>query len=391
MSCCKPRGLLACSGDSCVRCTVPVAAFPDQATQAAQGAVLQQCLSANGVLSGTSSVLMHDQPVLLVSGTYYEFNGSEFLMLGSQELLTFTATPAFPLSEVFYFRAKKYPITGIDIAPDGTVPYQSAGPVIREGDLLMLESPVAQAVLYTRGVPSPFNLPFFGPSVVQAIDEFQRFGTQSGATMRIISDTYDDSIPRQEQPAVTIDGSKAYYFQFTRTGQSLSVLPGATPAPCAVKTSAMRGDTNGTRLIPLSASTFYQVPPASRVAAQIVQPVQPAGTAQSDAAANALRASENARVAAQAAARNNFAAANAAAAQAQQAANAAQAAQLVSTQQATNALVQATNGNALRQVSASAAVNAAINAANSAAQAQRAAVNAAQVNAAVRSANRALA
>jgi hypothetical protein len=276
MSCCRSR-IPACPNDSCLRCSVPASTFPDQSTDASQGAVLQQCLSANGVLSSTSSVLQHDQPVLLVGGTYYAFNGAEFLMLGSQQLLTFTATPAFSLSEVFYFRVKKYPITGIDIAPDGTVPYQSAGPVIREGDLVMLESPVAQSVLYTRGPPSPYNLPYFGPSTVQAIEEFQRFGTQSGATMRIISDSYDASIPRQEQPAVAIDGAKAYFFQFTRTGQALSVLPGATPAPCAVKTSAMLGDTNGTRIIPLSASTFYQVPPASQVAAQIVLPVQPAG------------------------------------------------------------------------------------------------------------------
>lgn len=369
---------------------MPASTFPDQSTDASQGAVLQQCLSANGVLSSTSSVLQHDQPVLLVGGTYYAFNGAEFLMLGSQQLLTFTATPAFSLSEVFYFRVKKYPITGIDIAPDGTVPYQSAGPVIREGDLVMLESPVAQSVLYTRGPPSPYNLPYFGPSTVQAIEEFQRFGTQSGATMRIISDSYDASIPRQEQPAVAIDGAKAYFFQFTRTGQALSVLPGATPAPCAVKTSAMLGDTNGTRIIPLSASTFYQVPPASQVAAQIVLPVQPAGAAPSIAAANAARAAENARIAAQAASRNNAAAANAAAVQAAQAANAAKAAQIASAQQAANAVLQAANSNAARKASAGSAVDAAINAANSAAQAQRAAVNAALANSTARAANRAL-
>lgn len=254
MSCCAPKNLRYCPRDTCRKCTVPTYAFPDQPNIAAIG--LSDALSINGVLSSGDTVMRHQEPFLLLGGTAYAHYGTPFLHLGSQESLSFTAHPLVPLSEAFYFRAHKYPVGGVDVAPDGSVPYQSNGAEIREGDTVFLSSMIGGHVLSQWQPPSAYALPSFNVPQKDALENWARYGTQSGETMRIVSDTFDPRLPPNEQPVVRLDGSKAYQFQFTRIGQNLAVLPGATPAPCQVRLSQYMG--GPTRLIPFAPILFYQ-------------------------------------------------------------------------------------------------------------------------------------
>jgi hypothetical protein len=242
---CQPRfGLSTCDGcfQQCPQhASVPVIMFPDQSAQAA--AALSQ------------GALAHDQIITIVSGTYYEFNGAFLVHVGSQDYLEYSANPILPVSSLFQFRFRKYPALGNDVRADGTVPYQSAGPVIREGDFVMLESVGVGMNLTQFGYPSPYNAPFMGTTSRDAILNFSSFGTQSFENLRIISDTYDPAVAPDQQPPVANDGSKAYYIQFTRTAQNLAFYPGKSPAPCRLITSAYKG--NGTRWVFLPPS-FYQ-------------------------------------------------------------------------------------------------------------------------------------
>ena len=89
-----------------------------------------------------------------------------------------------------------------------------------------------------------------------AISDFTSYGTQAPTNVRIISEDFDPSVPAERQPAVKMDGSKAYMIQFTRTGQNLCLYPGQEPAPGFVKTSAFKGE--GTRWVFLPPS-FHKV------------------------------------------------------------------------------------------------------------------------------------
>lgn len=390
MSCCRPTHNVGyCPADTCRPCTVPTYAFPDQDRFGASAA-LSQCMSANGVLSSTMPVMRHNQPFVLVTGTYYQFNGALFTYLATGERMGFTAHPIFPLSEAFYFRAHKYPWTGVDVTAQG-VPYQSTGTVIREGDFVFLSSLASGFVLGQYKPPSPYALPYFNTPAADAIRHFTDYGTQSGETMRIVSDSFDPSLPPNEQPPVVLDGSKAYHFQFTRVGQNLQVLPGATPAPCSVRTSEFRGDS--TRLIPLAPVVLYR-PPQEQQAQQQQQPSanqmsnsnQPAQPTAEQVSVDASQAAEQAAAAAaqaeqqsaEAARQNNAGAAAAAANEAAAAANFGQ--------QAANASQAAANAapnSAAAQQAAQQANQAAANANRSAANAGR---NASQAAAAANSA-----
>ena len=254
MSCCAPKNLRYCPRDTCRKCTVPTYAFPDQPNIAA--VALSEALSINGVLSSGDPIMRHQEPFLLLGGTAYAHYGTPFLHLGSNESLSFTAHPLMPLSEAFYFRAHKYPVGGVDVAPDGSVPYQSNGAEIREGDTIFLTAMIGGHVLAQWQPPSAYALPYFNVPQKDALDNWARYGTQSGETMRIVSDTFDPRLSPNEQPVVRLDGTKAYQFQFTRIGQNLAVLPGATPAPCQVRLSQFMG--GPTRLIPFAPILFYQ-------------------------------------------------------------------------------------------------------------------------------------
>jgi len=366
---------------------VPTYAFPDQARFGA--ATLQQCMSANGVLSSASTEMRHNQPFVLVGGTYYEFNGANFLHLATQERIGFTPHPIFPLSEAFFFRASKYPLTGTDISLQGQVPYASSGEVIREGDLIFLSAQIGGHVLSQPKPPSPFSLPAFIVPAHNAIQNFNYYGTQAPECMRIVSADYDSSVPPDQQPPVRLDGSKAYFFQFTRVGQSLQVLPGATPAPCVVRTSEHKGDS--TRLIPLSAVVLYNIPTAP----QQQQPAANNGQqqqAQQPAANNASMAPTAEQIAEQAsndaqqlsaAAQNAAEAAKAAAKngntqEAQQAAAASNNAAQISGEAAQVATNAARAANSAKANQSAAAANAAAQRANGAAQAANNAVNGTQ-------------
>jgi len=388
MSCCLPTHNVGyCPEDTCQHCTVPTYAFPDQARFGA--ATLQQCMSANGVLSSASTEMRHNQPFVLVGGTYYEFNGANFLHLATQERIGFTPHPIFPLSEAFFFRASKYPLTGTDISLQGQVPYASSGEVIREGDLIFLSAQIGGHVLSQPKPPSPFSLPAFIVPAHNAIQNFNYYGTQAPECMRIVSADYDSSVPPDQQPPVRLDGSKAYFFQFTRVGQSLQVLPGATPAPCVVRTSEHKGDS--TRLIPLSAVVLYNIPTAP----QQQQPAANNGQqqqAQQPAANNASMAPTAEQIAEQAsndaqqlsaAAQNAAEAAKAAAKngntqEAQQAAAASNNAAQISGEAAQVATNAARAANSAKANQSAAAANAAAQRANGAAQAANNAVNGTQ-------------
>lgn len=389
MSCCLPTHNVGyCPEDTCQHCTVPTYAFPDQARFGA--ATLQQCMSANGVLSSASTEMRHNQPFVLVGGTYYEFNGANFLHLATQERIGFTPHPIFPLSEAFFFRASKYPLTGTDISLQGQVPYASSGEVIREGDLVFLSAQIGGHVLSQPKPPSPFSLPAFIVPAHNAIQNFNYYGTQAPECMRIVSADYDSSVPPDQQPPVRLDGSKAYFFQFTRVGQSLQVLPGATPAPCVVRTSEHKGDS--TRLIPLSAVVLYNIPTAPQ---QQQQPAANNGQQQQQqqpAANNASMAPTAEQIAEQAsndaqqlsaAAQNAAEAAKAAAKngntqEAQQAAAASNNAAQISGEAAQVAANAARAANSAKANQSAAAANAAAQRANGAAQAANNAVNGSQ-------------
>lgn len=239
---CFPRGgLPACGGHGCQEYPAPVLTFPQQHT-----AVLSDALG---------DVLTHGQDVTLVHGTYYQFNGANFVHLGEQDYLSFTPHPRFPLSGLFQFRFHKYPIQGVDVNDDGSVPYQSPGLTIREGDFLMLECVGVNKMLTQIGAPNVFNMPFCSVPMRAATADFTSYGSQSPENIRIISDDFDVSLPAAQQPPVRLDGSKAYYIQFTRTGQNLALYPGQTPAPCLIKTSEYKGD--GTRWLILPVTWHY--------------------------------------------------------------------------------------------------------------------------------------
>lgn len=242
MSCFPRGGLPACGGHGCQEYPAPVITFPEQQ----QDAVLSDVLS---------DVLTHGQDVTLVHGTYYQFNGANFVHIGEKDHLSFTAHPRFPLSGLFQFRFRKYPLVGTDVNDDGTVPYQSPGLTIREGDFLMLECAGINKVVTQIGAPNVYNMPFCSVPLRDAIADFASYGSQSPENVRIISDNFDVSLPATQQPAVRLDGSKAYYIQFTRTGQNLALYPGQTPAPGLVKTSAYKGD--GTRWLILPLTWHY--------------------------------------------------------------------------------------------------------------------------------------
>lgn len=244
---CAPRGgLPQCSQCVCPQWPAPVIVNPAQA-------VLAAAADACGVNDG---LLRHDQVVTLNTATYYEFNGSYFLHLAVQDRIGFTAHPRFPLSTPFQWRLRKYPAMGIDVAPDGTVPYQSAGYVIREGDNLMLDCLGNQRTVSHFGAANPYNLPVCAVPQSWAISDFAQFGTKSPENVRIVSDDFDPTLPPAEQPPVRTNGTKAYYLQFTRDGQYLSVLPGQTPAPGLVKTSGAQN--LGSRLLILPVGVHQQ-------------------------------------------------------------------------------------------------------------------------------------
>lgn len=378
MSCCGPKNLRYCARDSCQKCTVPTYAFPDQPSFEA---VRSDALSINGVLSSGEPVMRHQEPFLLLGGTNYAHYGTPFLHLGSQEFLSFTADPLMPLSEAFYFRVHKYPVGGVDVAPDGTVPYQSSGPEVREGDTVFMSAMIGGHVLSQWHPPSAAALPQFVLPQKDTLENWARFGTQSCETMRIISDTYDASLPPNAQPVVRLDGSKAYQFQFTRIGQNLAVLPGATPAPCAVRLSQFMG--GPTRLIPLAPVVFYRRDArAEPVAVQNSPPTatnaggQPASTPpavaqnaalENEAAAATKAAEETAAMAEEAAAVAEEAAQNGDAATAANAANASNRASEVANGAANVAISVANKTNSANAKNmASAASNAAQRAANAA-------------------------
>lgn len=201
-----------------------------------------------------SQTLQHNEPFILVSGTYYQFNGSFFMYLGMQEYMGFTAHPKVPLSAPFYFTAHKYPNATRSTATGGRS-LQSSGTTIREGDTVFITSNASRLALAQYNPPSPYALPQFQVPISDAIENFAQYGTQDGACIRIFSDDFDLSVAPDDQPPVRMDGSKAYYFMLTRIGQYLQVLPGISPAPNVVHTSGFRGAE--TRLIPLTGQDFY--------------------------------------------------------------------------------------------------------------------------------------
>lgn len=243
---CQPNGgLPACGGGGCAHYPAPVIAFPDQPIAAAAAEV------ASEIRPDVLNVL---QPITIVQGTYYQFSGANFVHVGESDYLSFSAHPRFPLSGLFQFQFRKYPLFG-EVALDGSVVYQSRGINIREGDFVSLECVGTQRFLTQLGEPNPFNMPYVAAPQADVIDHFKRFGSQSPENLRIISDTFDPLVPPNEQPEVKTDGSKAYYIQFTRTGQNLALYPGQEPAPCHLKTSGYKG--NGTRWLLLPVNWHY--------------------------------------------------------------------------------------------------------------------------------------
>lgn len=225
-------------------CTVPTYAFGEQ-----------EAFGVGGEAAlADSQTLQHNEPFILVSGTYYQFNGSFFMYLGMQEYMGFTAHPKVPLSTPFYFTAHKYPGATRSTATGGRS-LQSRGTTIREGDVVFITSNASRLALAQYNPPSPFALPQFQVPISDAIENFAQYGTQDGGCIRIVSDDFNESVAPDDQPPIRMDGSKAYYFMLTRIGQYLQVLPGISPAPNVVHTSGFRGAE--TRLIPLTGQDFY--------------------------------------------------------------------------------------------------------------------------------------
>ena len=246
---CFPNGGLPTCASGCPYYPAPVLTFPNQNLDAISSLV------ASEVRPGD---LSHGQIVTLNHATYYEFSGSNFLHLGEQDYISFSPHPRFPISQLFQWSFQKYPYVGNDVAPDGSVPYASPGLTIREGDFVFLQNIGAQRATAQVGAPNPYNLPFVSVPTQNVVSDFSSYGSMAPTNMRIISETFDPSIPSSQQPAIKLDGSKAYFLQFTRTQQNLALYPGMQPAPCFVHTSAFKG--NGTRWIILPINWHYNLP-----------------------------------------------------------------------------------------------------------------------------------